>query len=127
LPGGALAACACSRTFVDQAELDPFATSYESRFDTDKDKLDAIMHYPQSTECRVKRLAEYFGEDRDGECGQCDNCRDRPAETAGTPEGVRHREFGAGCVEEVTAEHVRVRFERSGPKVVHPEYLIERM
>jgi ATP-dependent DNA helicase RecQ len=132
------------RTFADHGELDRFATSYESRFDTDKEKLDAIMHYAQSTDCRVKRLSEYFGEDHQCECHHCDNCRDHPAENAGScettampnltaPESlpfqkgqtVRHREFGAGSVEEVTAEHVRVRFDQVGSKVVHAEYLIE--
>jgi ATP-dependent DNA helicase RecQ len=70
------------RTFADSGELDRFATSYEARFDTDKEKLDAIMRYAQSTECRVKRLAEYFGEEYGQDCQHCDNCRDRPAENA---------------------------------------------
>ena len=70
------------RTFADLEELDRFATSYESRFESDKDKLDAIMRYAQSTECRVRRLAEYFGEDYGQDCLHCDNCRDRPAENA---------------------------------------------
>jgi ATP-dependent DNA helicase RecQ len=70
------------RSFADPEELDRFATSYEARFDTDKEKLDAIMRYAQSTECRVKRLAEYFGDDYGDDCLHCDNCRDRPAENA---------------------------------------------
>jgi len=132
------------RVFEDPGELDRFATSYEARFETDREKLDAIMAYAQSTDCRVKRLATYFGEDYAGQCRHCDNCRDRPAESAASPEAtaipslpeveplpfhkgqaVRHHEFGAGSVEEVTVEHVRVRFDQIGQRVVHPEYLRE--
>jgi ATP-dependent DNA helicase RecQ len=132
------------RAFNDAAELDRFVTSYESRFETDNEKLDAIMHYAQSTECRARRLAEYFGDEHEGECRHCDNCRDHPEENAASPEAasapsspepeplpfrkgqtVQHREFGAGSVEEVSGQHVRVHFEQVGPKVVLPEYLME--
>ncbi len=36
---------------------------------------------------------------------------------------VLHRSFGRGSVEAVTDEHVRVRFEEVGEKVVSPDYL----
>jgi ATP-dependent DNA helicase RecQ len=37
------------------------------------EKLDAVMHYLTSTDCRSKMLISYFGIDS-GECGRCDNC-----------------------------------------------------
>jgi ATP-dependent DNA helicase RecQ len=141
------------REFRDASELDAFATSYESRFETDRQKLDDMMHYAQTTDCRVRFLATYFGEERDGECQHCDTCRDHPAENAVTPESteaaapagplgvpdrsevgpptfacgdpVVHESFGRGAIEEVTDEHVRVRFEAAGigSKVLSPEFL----
>jgi ATP-dependent DNA helicase RecQ len=131
------------RTFADDAELDRFATSYEARFETDQDKLDAMMRYAQSTACRARILADYFGESREEDCNHCDNCRDHPAEHAGTrdahspdasspaPGGagfhagdtVQHRLFGRGQVTEVTSEHVRVNFEQFGEKAVSAGHL----
>lgn len=130
------------RAFADAAEFEAFATSYESRLESDREKLDDMMRYAQTTRCRVRYLCEYFGEPHDADCGHCDNCRDHPAETAAPvhvhrPEPalteaeplpfapgdvVRHRSFGRGAVEEVTPEHVRVRFD-AGPRTVRADYL----
>jgi ATP-dependent DNA helicase RecQ len=147
---GATARVRLVRDFRDASELDHFATSYETRFETDREKLDDMMHYAQTTQCRVRFQATYFGELRDDDCEHCDNCRDHPAENAvhdpapeAAPERVAidappepalpfacgdhvvHRRFGRGAVEEVTGEHVRVRFDRAsvGTKVLSPEYL----
>ena len=125
------------RQFEDRHELDRFATSYESRFATDRDKLEEMMLYAQSTGCRVRRIVEYFGEELVDDCGHCDNCRDRSAEAEvrvseaapdlgireqetlpfAVGDSVRHTTFGAGQVLEVTSEHVRAAFDE-GEKTV---------
>jgi ATP-dependent DNA helicase RecQ len=76
---GAAASVRLVRDFTDVAELDRFATSYEARFETDREKLDDMMHYAQTTDCRVRCLATYFGESAEEDCGHCDTCRDHPA------------------------------------------------
>lgn len=43
-------------------------------------KLDALLGYCESVECRRKLLLNYFGEAVDGPCGNCDGCLN-PAET----------------------------------------------
>ena len=43
-------------------------------------KLDALLGYCESVECRKKLLLNYFGENYDGPCQACDNCLN-PAET----------------------------------------------
>ena len=43
-------------------------------------KLDALLGYCESVECRRKLLLNYFGENYDGPCQACDNCLN-PAET----------------------------------------------
>ena len=77
---GAGASVRLIRDFADMSELDRFATSYESRFETDREKLADMMHYAQTTDCRVRCLATYFGEAAGSDCEHCDTCRDHPAE-----------------------------------------------
>jgi ATP-dependent DNA helicase RecQ len=63
------------RDFRDTKEMDEFLTAYELRHRADHDRLEMMMRYAQSALCRVRFLAEYFGEERDRSCGHCDNCR----------------------------------------------------
>jgi len=63
------------RDFATPEELEEFLTAYERRHAGDRDRLDAMMHYAESTACRVKMLRAYFGEPDPRDCGRCDNCR----------------------------------------------------
>jgi len=40
-------------------------------------KLDKLLHYAESDQCRVRYIREYFGEQVKEDCGRCDNCRTR--------------------------------------------------
>ncbi len=42
--------------------------------DIRRKKLDALLGYCESAVCRRKLLLNYFDEDHDGRCGNCDNC-----------------------------------------------------
>jgi ATP-dependent DNA helicase RecQ len=68
------------RSFADIEELDRFERAYEERGAQDRQRLEAMMRYAESTLCRVRYLRAYFGDDEGDDCGHCDNCRDRPAE-----------------------------------------------
>ena len=48
--------------------------SPEERKRVELQKLDALLGYCESTECRHKTMLRYFGEEHSGDCGQCDNC-----------------------------------------------------
>ncbi len=43
-------------------------------------KLDALLGFCESTDCRHQTVLRYFGEEHPGACGQCDNCLS-PVET----------------------------------------------
>jgi len=43
-------------------------------------KLDALIGYCESTQCRRRQLLGWFGEEHPGDCGNCDNCL-APAQT----------------------------------------------
>lgn len=68
------------KEFDDKEQLDKFLTAYEQRHLDDRSRLDQMMHYAQSLDCRVKLLREYFGETDPEKCGRCDNCTASPFE-----------------------------------------------
>lgn len=64
--------------------IDDLLKTYADRTESDKNRLSAMMHYAQSTECRVRTIREYFDEDLGEPCGRCDNCASGAAQQ--TPE-----------------------------------------
>ncbi len=46
----------------------------EERKRVERQKLDALLGYCESTHCRHQTILRYFGEEHPGGCGQCDNC-----------------------------------------------------
>ncbi|MDE2309348.1 MAG: DNA helicase RecQ [Betaproteobacteria bacterium] len=52
----------------------------EERKRVERQKLDALLGYCESTTCRHQTLLRYFGEEHPGNCGACDNCLE-PVET----------------------------------------------
>ena len=62
------------RDFADDHELEEFLAEYEERYRDDKDRLDAMMLYGQTTMCRARYIAEYFRQEMARDCGHCDNC-----------------------------------------------------
>ena len=63
------------RPDVTREEVERVAADSAARGEGDREKLERVMLYGQSAECRWKLLHEYFGEEfAQGECGHCDNC-----------------------------------------------------
>ena len=46
----------------------------EERKQVERQKLDALLGFCESTACRHQTLLRYFGEQHAGNCSQCDNC-----------------------------------------------------
>lgn len=46
----------------------------EERKRLEQHKLNALLGYCESTDCRHQSILRYFGETHPGKCGQCDNC-----------------------------------------------------
>lgn len=40
----------------------------------ERQKLDALLGFCESANCRHQTILHYFGEEHPGDCGQCDNC-----------------------------------------------------
>ena len=56
----------------------------EERKRLERQKLDALLGFCESTTCRRQTLLGYFGETRLKPCGNCDNCLDPPETWDGT-------------------------------------------
>ncbi|HEV2799033.1 MAG TPA: ATP-dependent DNA helicase RecQ [Pyrinomonadaceae bacterium] len=69
------------RADLGQNELEELLRQFDRRGERDREKLERMMLYGQSADCRWKLLHEYFDEPFDDEaCGICDNCRQPVAE-----------------------------------------------
>jgi ATP-dependent DNA helicase RecQ len=63
------------RRDVGGRELEELARRTEEKGAKDREKLERMMLYGQSAECRWRLLHDYFGEEMLTEaCGTCDNC-----------------------------------------------------
>ena len=74
------------RVDIKRNELETLARLSEEKAEKDKEKLEQMMRYGQSANCRWRLLHEYFGEEMDEEqCGICDNCVHPLEEQLGLP------------------------------------------
>lgn len=60
---------------LSHRELEQVARQYQEKSEKDREKLERMMLYAQSGECRWKMLLEYFADEAEPEdCGHCDTC-----------------------------------------------------
>lgn len=96
----------------------------EHRREYERSRLQMMRGYAELWECRRGYLLSYFGQEPEPErCGHCDNDLrlDRAAPEADAApyqpgSRVRHPEWGEGCILDVSAETLTVRFDREGEK-----------
>lgn len=115
-------------------------TKLLARKQYEQSRLDMMLRYATSRDCRRKLLLGYFGEDFTEEnCGSCDNCIKSMADTSiriiqqvkadqpavpvptvpfRTGDLVRHRKWGAGTVQTVEDDTVTVHFTEVGYKTL---------
>ena len=61
---------------VTKTDLSRELHDYEERRQMDRQKLEAVVRYCRTAQCRTRLILEYFGESPDAQhrCGHCDNC-----------------------------------------------------
>jgi ATP-dependent DNA helicase RecQ len=129
---------------VTTADLSRELTDYEERRSRDRSKLEEMIRYCRTAQCRTRLIREYFGESPDPEfrCGHCDvddggdpfaRSRSAPALNGAGPapewpfrpgEEVRHPTFGAGVVLAVEESRIEVDFGGHGERTVRADALI---
>lgn len=63
--------------FSSPEEMDTFLSAFEARYTSDRDRLQEMMRYGQTLECRMRFLRRYFAADEGELCKRCDNCLER--------------------------------------------------
>ncbi|MGZ8982810.1 MAG: DNA helicase RecQ [Methylotenera sp.] len=66
----------------------------EERKQVERQKLDALLGFCESTACRHQTLLRYFGEEHPGNCDQCDNC----LEPVDTWDATQPAQMALSCV-----------------------------
>jgi ATP-dependent DNA helicase RecQ len=59
----------------DQLDID--FESLDRRRAAEREKLDRVIRFAMSGACRQREIVQYFGEKNAGDCGHCDNCRQK--------------------------------------------------
>jgi len=92
----------------------------EERKRLERQKLDALLGYCESTTCRHQTVLRYFGEEHPGNCNECDNCLE-PVDTWDATEPARMalscvyrtgQRFGAGHLADVLIGKLTERVEK---------------
>jgi ATP-dependent DNA helicase RecQ len=136
---------------VTQTDLSRELHDYEERRQMDREKLEAVIRYCRTAQCRTRVILEYFGEEPAEEmrCGHCDN--DLAPRREGAPaaaaarvteiaidsaeipapvdfafqsgEEVCHETYGKGIVLAITNDRVEVDFGGHGIRVIRRDFL----
>jgi ATP-dependent DNA helicase RecQ len=92
----------------------------EERKRLERQKLDALLGYCESTTCRHQTVLRYFGEAHPGNCGACDNCLE-PVDTWDATQAAQMalscvyrtgQRFGAGHLGDVLTGKATERVEK---------------
>jgi ATP-dependent DNA helicase RecQ len=73
---------------VQMRQMISSGDAHEERKRVERQKLDALLGFCESSACRHQTILRYFGEEHPGNCGQCDNCLE-PVDTWDATEPVR--------------------------------------
>jgi ATP-dependent DNA helicase RecQ len=129
---------------VTRTDLSHELRDYEERREMDRRKLEAMVRYCRTAQCRTRLIREYFGETPEDEfrCGHCDNDRagtghvpmapapqdapvaEPPAWRSG--EEVIHGTYGSGVVLSLEGVLAEVDFGGHGVRSVRQEQLSRR-
>jgi ATP-dependent DNA helicase RecQ len=113
----------------EAAERAVAAQDHRRQFD--RSRVEMMRGYAELRDCRREFLLNYFGEELEPPCGNCDNC------DAGLVDGghgerpfplgarVRHEDWGEGLVQRYERDTMTVLFDEAGYKTLAVE-LVER-
>ncbi len=100
------------------------AAAQEQYKEFERSRLEMMRGYAETTACRRGYLLNYFGEDGDERCGNCDTCEAGTVEQAHTEQPfplnsrVCHTSLGGGVVMRYEGEKIVVLFDAVGYKTL---------
>lgn len=135
---------------VTQTDLSNELRDYEERREMDRRKLEAMIRYCRTAQCRTRMLLEYFGEEMgdDYVCGHCDNeasaadtgidpdaaadlqafepeLEPSPLDTLEIEAGeeITHETFGKGIVLAIEGDRAEIDFGGHGIRTVRTDFV----
>jgi ATP-dependent DNA helicase RecQ len=115
---------------VDAAVIREAVEAQEQRREFDRSRVEMMRGYAEVRDCRRGFVLNYFGEQFDVPCGNCDNCEagivaEEPADVP-FPVGsrVRHDEWGEGTVQRYESDKLTVLFDEVGYKTLALELVV---
>src|SRR5512133_486940 len=115
----------CVRQFSNSEEMTEFLSAYEQRHAGDRERLEQMMRYAETTFCRMRFLREYFGDPSGSDCGHCDICRAKMEGRLTTPQPIAvapsaaDGAVAAQLMPEVVAEPRATKLFHIGDRVRH--------
>jgi ATP-dependent DNA helicase RecQ len=104
-------------------EIEAIVHAYVVRRSEDRRRLESVVRYCESTMCRARILATYFGETAPPACGGCDRCRRARTSKTARPL-VRHPEFGEGEIVGRRGTVLTVFFPQFGDKTLREDFVV---
>lgn len=109
----------------------------EERERIDQSRIEMMRSYAESRRCRRQTLLDYFGEELNGPCGNCDRCAEGTAPSPSDHDAgagvayrvddrVQHAEWGPGTVMSVEDDRMTVFFDAEGYRVLSLELIEEK-
>ena len=62
------------RRAYGEHELEPLLAAFDAQYQADRERIETMMRYGQTTRCRMQFMREYFGDAAGNNCEHCDNC-----------------------------------------------------
>lgn len=98
------------------------STAGAAQQQVERQRLEALLAFCETTDCRHQALVQYFGEAHPGQCDTCDNCRQPPVTWDATDAARKvlscvyrtGQRFGAGHVVDVLQGQTNDRIQRLG-------------
>jgi ATP-dependent DNA helicase RecQ len=112
--------------------VDDAVRAGEAHTNIEKSRVEMMRSYAESRDCRREFLLNYFGEQFEPPCGNCDNCEAGLAESGAGEIGfamdtrVRHGKWGEGLVVRSEGDKLIVLFDDAGYKTLSLKMVVER-
>jgi ATP-dependent DNA helicase RecQ len=109
------------------------AAAQERRREWDRSRIEKMRAYAELASCRRGYLLDYFGDEEERRCGNCDVCNGRieansanPAEPFPVNTRVEHKDWGRGTVETYEGDKVTILFDDLGRKTLSMRAIAQR-
>ena len=112
-----------ARADLTREEVEELSRRCAEKGEKDREKLESMMRYGQSAECRWKLLHQYFAEEfPEGRCETCDNCTNPLEEQLGLARAEAPKKQAEAPKKEAARDEERHNTDEAGPAAVGAQF-----